>query len=117
MTSEDFKTTCTEVAQRLDLGEVLFFEESERSNDAFHDDGTLHVQHGFLRACFDVSNGQDLSGWQQNENTEAVMNALGLAVTSRVLVDDSGEGDADDDEDEVGNDWWGDDEDEEDEDF
>ncbi len=95
MTGKQFRTKCLEVASLLNL-EVDFFDENERLNDAFEDDGALHIQHGLLRACFDVSNDR---AWQQNENTEAIMAELNLVVTDRVLVDDDSDNDEDDEDD------------------
>jgi len=91
-----FQSRCLEVAEQVGV-EVHFYDETVAKADAFHDDGTLHVQKSKMRACFDVSNSQNLSGRKQNKNTEAVMQALGLEVTSRVLVDDFDEEDNEDD--------------------
>jgi hypothetical protein len=104
MTTEQFREQCEDVAAKLGL-EVTFYEDTD-AVDQFVDDGTLHVQNGELRACFDVSNGQDDKASVQNEKTESVMNELGLPVTSRVLVEEDDE-EEDDDED----DWWGGDDD------
>ena len=87
-----FQKRCEQVAEKLGL-EVIFFEDTNKP-DQFEDDGTLHVQNGSLRACFDVSNGQALSGADQNSKTRLVMAELKLRITDRVLVGECNEEEA-----------------------
>ena len=55
----------------------------------FEDDGCLHiVSRSGTRAVFDVSQWQSLPGQHQNEIVRAVMSALKLKVTDRVLVEE-----------------------------
>lgn len=95
----DFKTLCEQTAEVVGI-EVTFYDEDEALNDAFEDDGTLHVQNGLLRACFDVSNSQNDRPSVQNEKTEEVLRLLGLEPSSRTLVKDEEDEDEWDDEDE-----------------
>lgn len=97
MSEKGFRTLCEIVAEEVGV-EVTFYDEDTDRVDQFEDDGTLHVQEGKLRACFDVSNGQDDSGSEQNEKTEKVMKALSLPVSSRVLVEVDEDDDYEDDE-------------------
>lgn len=93
MNSKEFQTKCEKIAEDTGV-DVIFCNEEKIRTDAFEDDGNLHVQQGGkLRACFDVSNGQCLSGHKQNENTQIIMEALGLTVSDRTLVDNYDEDD------------------------
>ena len=93
MTAKAFRKKCEVAFSAID-SDPLYFEDEEMEDDAFEDDGCLHVRVNCLRACFDVSNGQSLSGREQNIRTRAVMESLGLVkkfepLTGRVLVDES----------------------------
>ena len=82
-----FQKRCELVAERLGL-EVVFYDD-DSGVDQFEDDGFLHVQNKSIRACFNVSNSQSDSCRAQNVKTRAVMAALGLKVSSRVLGDET----------------------------
>ena len=79
---------CIKVGEKHDI-EVTFFHDNDNGKlNAYIDDGTLHVEKpGEQRACFDVGNGQSLSGKQQNDRTKAILTDLRLKrlITDRVL--------------------------------
>jgi hypothetical protein len=90
VTAKKFRKLCEDVSNKTGI-DVTFYKEDKVRRDAFHDDGTLHVQDGAkLRACFDV--GQD-NPRVTNIETLRVMDALGMEVTCRVLVEESNEDD------------------------
>jgi len=91
-----FKAKCERVAELTDVDLVLYEDSGAGVDDAFEDDGNLHIHKGGARACFDVGGGQELSGERQNERTRAVLTALGMTkeITGRVLADED-DGDSD----------------------
>ena len=92
MTLKVWKKKCQRAADLVDIS-VVFYDENEAGmDDAYEDDGNLHVIRLSTRACFDVGNGQALSGVDQNINTKRVMAEIGLgkSVTDRVLVEEEG---------------------------
>jgi len=85
MTEKTFRKRCN-LAFSLIGAEPLYFNDGDsREDDAFEDDGSLHVRRNGLRACFDVSNGQSLDAAKQNAMTRLVMEALGLAKRDQPL--------------------------------
>lgn len=78
--------------------DVTFYtDDATTSNTEYEDDGYLHVRRFGVRAVFNVSNSQSLSGAEQNENTRRIMGELGLTskIASRVLaeeIDEDAEG-------------------------
>lgn len=83
-----FETRCGVIADAFGLSDVLFCR-GENYQPPFEDDGCLHiVSRSGTRAVFDVSQGQSLPGQHQNEIVRAVMSALKLKVTDRVLVEE-----------------------------
>lgn len=99
MTAKSFQSKCEKVSEQLGIAVEFYLEGTgryKRSAGAFEDDGSLHVTRSGLRAAFDVGEGQSLSGKAQNKNTRAVMEALDVPVTDRVLVDEKDNEDGDD---------------------
>jgi len=93
-----FEVACKEASEKTGV-EVCFFGNDGKAKTSFYeDDGNLHLFKGKGWACFDVGQGQRLSGKEQNIRTRAVMTVLGLEnyINDRVLVDET----EDDDEDE-----------------
>jgi hypothetical protein len=93
MKQSKFRSQCESVASNLGY-ELNWFDDVNRANNAFHDDGCLHIVRRGERACFDVSHGQSDSGLEQNRATREILGKLKLPVTDRCLTDE------DDDEDE-----------------
>lgn len=90
-----FERLCRDVAESTGI-DVLFFED-KRPADTFEDDGTLHVMYRGLRAVFDVGSGQSLTGEEQNARTRMILEKLDRPVTDRVLVEETGDDDEEDD--------------------
>lgn len=89
-----FQKDCVRVSTEMDV--LVFFCHGEKGTAYYEDDGCLHIRKSGLRACFDVSPGQNLSGADQNANTRKVMTALGLEKHIRkALVDETEEDDED----------------------
>lgn len=76
---ETFKAKCIKSAKLAGLPEPNFYiDQWVPLVDAFEDDGTLHIHIEAIRACFDVSNGQEDSGSEQNRKTRAVLEAMNM---------------------------------------
>lgn len=89
-----FRRKCERAAQTAGLDDVLFCDNEEATkDDEYEDDGVLHIRRHGLRAAFNVGDNQNLPGAVQNENTRAVMAALGMKrkVSERVLVEETEE--------------------------
>lgn len=97
-TTKAFRKKCEAAAS--EVGVNVSFYENEAGNDQFGDDGYLHITKNGFRACFDVGHGQSLEGSEQNKNTRAVMNHLGMEskISDRVLVEETDEDEDEDDE-------------------
>lgn len=71
-----FRNKAVAVSRKvLDEQDVGFYVE-KRPDDAFEDDGTLHVIKYGIRAVFSI--GQDTPGRESNEKTRAILAALGM---------------------------------------
>lgn len=90
-----FRDKVGTVVRKLGIDEPLWCDD-KREDREFEDDGYLHICRSGLRAVFNVSNGQEATGEEQNRQTRAIMEALNMKrkITDRVLVE---EGDEDDD--------------------
>ena len=73
----------------------------DRDDDAFEDDGCLHIIRKGIRACFDVGDCQLLKPREQNENAQEVLDYLKLDDFDhkRVFIEEPEE--EDDEEDEI----------------
>jgi hypothetical protein len=83
MRKSKFRTNCETI-----LGyELDWFDDGKRADDAFEDDGSLHIRRRGERACFNVSHDQSDSGSEQNRATREILGKLGIPVTARCLTD------------------------------
>ncbi len=91
MKKSKFQIECEALSEKTGIY-VMFFEDKDAQKPV-EDDGNLHITKRGLRACFDVGNGQSLSGKDQNENTRTILKALGMedAINDRTLVDETDE--------------------------
>lgn len=83
---ENFGKRCEEVADEVGVELMDIYEDGDGTNNVYEDDGFLHVNNGEQRASFDVSNSQNLSEEDQNENTRLILERLGLEVTENALA-------------------------------
>lgn len=90
-TKTSFRNQCLDAAEAISVG-VNFYQAFPQESTHFEDDGCLHVRHktGY-RACFDVGSCQSLAAFAQNQNTNKILTALGLEVTSDCLVEEEDE--------------------------
>lgn len=86
-----FRRKCEKAAEKADSDAVGFsvdvdFDSDSRSDDAYEDDGCLHVRRFGLRAMFSI--GQDTPGVKANAATRTIMAAVGMKrkIGKRVLV-------------------------------
>jgi len=84
-----FERDCAKVAETTGISVNFFGAPKGQKQSFYEDDGSLHLHKRGGWACFDVGNGQSLSGKEQNERTRKIMEALGLPITDRVLVDET----------------------------
>lgn len=78
---------CEKVSDQILDDEPLFFTIDE-ADDAFEDDGCLHVTKHGLRAVFGI--GEDTPGKSANEKIRAILTALGMKrkISKRSLVEE-----------------------------
>lgn len=72
-----FQSLCQEVSDKTRIS-VSFIREKSGKTNVHEDDGTLHVTKGSIRACFDVGEGQRLSGKEQNARAKELLKALNM---------------------------------------
>lgn len=81
-----FRQKCERVADKV--GIEVYFDSDKREDDAFEDDGCLHIRRHQLRAMFGI--GEDTPGEKANEMVREIMEAVGLKrkIGKRVLVEE-----------------------------
>lgn len=81
-----FRRQCERASETT--GVTVWFDQDRREDDAFEDDGCLHVRRFQLHAYFGI--GQDAPGQQANEWTRTIMSTVGLKrkIGKRVLVEE-----------------------------
>lgn len=81
-----FQQQCINVSEETGIGVTLYHDERGEKDDAFEDDGTLHIRKRGIRACFNVVASSSL---EQNDDTREIMGLLRLEVSDSVLADET----------------------------